>query len=104
MPRILLTGYIYRDPDGMFVSHCNELDTDTWGPSIEEAQRLTPDMIETYFRMAAKIGSLNDVLANLSSASEDAVPDSGLQRKWQATTVDGSLHFDAKFEGVQAAA
>lgn len=96
MPRILLTGYIYQDPDGMFVSHCNELDTDTWGPSVEEARRLTPDMIETYFHMAAKIGTLNDVLASLSSVSEDVAQGSGIQGRWQATPIDNSMQFEVR--------
>lgn len=48
---MILTGFIYRDPDGMFVSHCNELDIDTWAPSVEEVKRLTPRMIEGFLEV-----------------------------------------------------
>lgn len=104
MPRITLTGYIYRSAEGMFVSHCNELDTDTWAPTLEEAKRLTPDMIETYFLMAQKMGMLESTLSQLASAEHDQVPVSSPEDTWRAAPANEGMRFATQFEGAQAAA
>lgn len=70
MPRITLTGYIYRDPEGMFVSHCNELSIDTWAASIEEVKRMTPKMIEGYFEAVELLGTMSQTLNSLKTMKD----------------------------------
>ncbi|MFO0656349.1 MAG: hypothetical protein U0787_14875 [Polyangia bacterium] len=102
MSKITLTGYVYRNQDGLFVSHCNELDIDTWAPTMDEVRRLTPDMIATYFAMAIQMNMLEDVLGHLCVPSSGHLPPH--VTSWSATPADGSeTSFCTQFDSVQAA-
>jgi len=96
MPRIVLTGYIYRDPEGMFVSHCNELDTDTWAETMEAVRALTPHMITGYFVAAKNMGTLDRVLSELA-AGRSVPGGTAVAEKWKAQPRDNGLQFDAQF-------
>jgi hypothetical protein len=90
----------------MYVSHCIELDTDTWAPTLEEARTLTSDMIETYFLMADKLGTRDKILAQIVATQAAPNPDPATHDRWRAMPVyaqDGSAHFSPQFE-VSAAA
>jgi hypothetical protein len=102
MPKLTFTGYIYRNPDGLFVSHCNELDTDTWAPTLEEVRRLTPDMIVTYFEMAKQMGMFDQVIDRLSAPALAHLPPH--VTSWSATPADTSgTSFHTQFDSVLAA-
>jgi len=49
----------------MFVSHCNELDIQTCGSTVEAVLRGTLDMIRAYFSAAQKVGTYRSTLEAL---------------------------------------
>ena len=98
MARIALTGYLRRAADGTIISHCNELDVETCGDSIEEIQQRTVEMIIAYFAACQKLGTLRDVLEGLretdAAAAQRAVP----QGQWRAVPTDlNRFQFDTEF-------
>lgn len=56
---LVLTGRISRDPEtGQWVSHCNELDVGTWGPTFEDVIQDTIAMLRDHFAEARRLGLL----------------------------------------------
>jgi predicted RNase H-like HicB family nuclease len=101
MDRIVLTGIIYRDEDGIYVSHCNELDIDTCGDTFEDVQRTTKSMIRAYFAACKKLGTYDDVLTRLKNSA--ASRSTWIEGNWRAVPVDlANLQFTAEFNGLRA--
>lgn len=97
MPRMVLTGFIYRDPEGMFVSHCNELDIDTWAPTLEEVKTLTPRMINGFLEAAELVGTLKQTLEGISCAAPVKPPMAAAA--WSAKN-DSHGRFETQFQAV----
>lgn len=96
-PHIILTGYIYRDPEGQFVSHCVELDIDTWAPTLEEVRELTPRMLTGYFEAAEQMGTLDQLLEDLA-ARQSTATGAGVAVRWSATPTEKPTEFQTCFQ------
>lgn len=64
MQYVLLTGEIYFQ-EGMYISHCKQLDIETCGKTLDEARERTIDMIRLYFEACQKQGTFAEVIASL---------------------------------------
>jgi predicted RNase H-like HicB family nuclease len=69
-----LSGRIYRDDEGIYVSSCTELDISTCADSFEEVVKSTMDMIACYFKACAKDGTLRRELDRLHSPEGESIP------------------------------
>ena len=57
----------------MFTAYCPELDVASCGHTSEEAKKNLRDVIEIQLEETAKLGTLNDFLAEAGYAVEDRV-------------------------------
>lgn len=69
MEPLVLTGVIFKDEDGIFVSHCHELDIETCGESLEELRHRTESMIRSYFKACQKLGTYEQILRRLNATT-----------------------------------
>lgn len=69
-------GAIWQEGN-MYTAYCPELDLATCGHTIEEAQHNLREVIEVFFEETAKMGTLQDLLAeagfNLEETAEEPI-------------------------------
>ena len=72
MKKIIATVEIWKE-GGMFTAYCPELDVASCGHTSEEAKKNLREAIEIQLEETAKLGTLNDFLAEAGYAVEDEV-------------------------------
>ena len=72
MKKIIATVEIWKE-GGMFTAYCPELDIASCGHTSEEAKKNLREVIEIQLEETAKLGTLNDFLAEAGYAVEDEV-------------------------------
>ena len=72
MKKIIATVEIWKE-GGMFTAYCPELDVASCGHTSEEAKKNLREVIEIQLEETAKLGTLNDFLAEAGYAVEDEV-------------------------------
>ena len=72
MKKIIATVEIWKE-EGMFTAYCPELDVASCGHTSEEAKKNLREVIEIQLEETAKLGTLNDFLAEAGYAVEDEV-------------------------------
>ena len=72
MKKIIATVEIWKE-GGMFTAYCPELDVASCGHTSEEAKKNLREVIEIQLEETAKLGTLNDFLAEAGYAVEDKV-------------------------------
>ena len=72
MKKLIATVEIWKE-GGMFTAYCPELDVASCGHTSEEAKKNLRDVIEIQLEETAKLGTLNDFLAEAGYAVEDRV-------------------------------
>ena len=72
MKKIIATVEIWKE-GGMFTAYCPELDVASCGHTSEEAKKNLRDVIEIQLEETAKLGTLNDFLAEAGYVVEDRV-------------------------------
>jgi len=72
MKKIIATVEIWKE-GGMFTAYCPELDVASCGHTSEEAKKNLGEVIEIQLEETAKLGTLNDFLAEAGYAVENGV-------------------------------
>ena len=72
MKKIIATVEIWKEGD-MFTSYCPELDVASCGHTAEEAKKNLRGVIEIQLEETAKLGTLEDFLAEAGYVVEDEV-------------------------------
>jgi predicted RNase H-like HicB family nuclease len=72
MKKIIATVEIWKE-GGMFMAYCPELDVASCGHISEEAKKNLREAIEIQLEETAKLGTLNDFLAEAGYAVEEEV-------------------------------
>ncbi len=72
MKKIIATVEIWKE-GGVFTAYCPELDVASCGHTSEEAKKNLREVIEIQLEETAKLGTLNDFLAEAGYAVEDRV-------------------------------
>ena len=72
MKKIIATVEIWKER-GMFTAYCPELDVASCGHTSEEAKKNWREVIVIQLEETAKLGTLNDFLAEAGYAVEDRV-------------------------------
>ncbi len=72
MKKIIATVEIWKE-GGMFTAYCPELDVASCGHTSEEAKKNLREVIEIQLEETAKLGTLNDFLAEAGYVVEDEV-------------------------------
>lgn len=72
MKKIIATVEIWKE-GGVFTAYCPELDVASCGHTSEEAKKNLREVIEIQLEETAKLGTLNDFLAEAGYAVEDEV-------------------------------
>ena len=72
MKKIIATVEIWKE-GGMFTAYCPELDIASCGHTSEEAKKNLREVIEIQLEETAKLGTLNDFLAEAGYVVEDRV-------------------------------
>ena len=72
MKKIIATVEIWKE-GGMFTAYCPELDVASCGHTSEEAKKNWREVIVIQLEETAKLGTLNDFLAEAGYAVEDRV-------------------------------
>jgi predicted RNase H-like HicB family nuclease len=72
MKTIIVTVEIWKE-GGMFTSYCPELDIASCGHTPEEAKKNLKEVIAIQLEETAKLGTLNDFLAEAGYVLEDKI-------------------------------
>jgi len=72
MKKIIATVEIWKEGD-MFTSYCPELDVASCGHTAEEAKKNLREVIEIQLEETAKLGTLEDFLAEAGYVVEEEV-------------------------------
>jgi predicted RNase H-like HicB family nuclease len=72
MKKIIATVEIWKEGE-MFTAYCPELDVASCGHTAEEAKKNLREVIEIQLEETAKLGTLNDFLAEAGYVVEDEV-------------------------------
>ena len=72
--RAELTGRIWVDEDGIFNSHCNELDIMACGETMDEVVRSTLDGIRVYIESCVEDGTIGALMERLGAPDWPALP------------------------------
>ena len=72
MKKIIATAEIWKEGK-MFTAYCPELDVASCGHTAEEAKKNLREVIEIQLEETAKLGALNDFLAEADYVVEDEV-------------------------------
>lgn len=95
LPGIKLTGYVYREPGGLLVSHCRELGINTWAETAGEVEELTLRMIAGHFAAARACGAPAEVPSKSTRACQpDSISTSSLLMRWQKRPRERRLRFE----------